>query len=62
MGLAVSTDPVVVEAAHTYTNLPANYGEDANLIRICETDAFIAGVAWLVGHPDEYQRLRKDWP
>jgi hypothetical protein len=58
----MSTDPVVVEAAHTYTNLPANYGEDTNLIRCAEVDAFCAAVEWLVGHPDEYQRLRKDWP
>lgn len=48
----MTTDPVVVEAANTYVNLPANFGADTHLIRLAEVDAFIAGVEWARGHKE----------
>jgi len=47
----MSTDPEVSAAADTYTSIPFNFGNETNLIRIAERDAFIAGVEWRDGHP-----------
>lgn len=57
----MTTDTVVANAADEYSGPYFGTGVD-HMIRQTEMDAFIAGVAWVMGHPDEYQRLRKEWP